>query len=292
VVAELVRRSALWAADTGPGRRLLTFYVDRGALPPATDQRSAPTPCASPFGLASMIPDAPTEMTFVERMFLYSLVRGTRPERVLEIGTSQGGSALIIASALEENRRGRVYSVDPMPRIELDPALFHGRLEVVTGASPEAVDELGESGKGPFDFVLIDGIHVHEQAKLDLAASLRYIAPDAYVLLHDSFHLGVSQAIAEVVAADSRVHDCGYVCNTPRPTGDLLTHAGFRLLRVGADVADAESLVRRAWDSIGKPPPLDPDLIDHDIYYCQYVTPCAYCQRQAALRAETSRAPS
>ncbi len=289
MVAEFVRRTALWAADTAPGRRLLTFYVRRGVVGPALEPADA---AGSAMGLAALIPDAPTEMTFVERMFLYSLVRGARPSRVLEIGTSQGGSTLIIASALEENGHGRIFSVDPMPRIELNENVFHGRLELVTGESPQAVDEIGQAGAGPFDFVLIDGIHVYDQAELDLAASLRYIAPNAYILLHDSFHLGVSRAIAELAAGDARVHDCGYVCNTPRPTGDLLTHAGFRLLRVGAEVVDAEEFVRPAWDAIGKPPPLDPDLVNHDIYYCQYITPCAYCQRRAALEEQSSRAAS
>src|SRR5690349_21516122 len=104
-----------------------------------------------------VILDAPTEMTFEERLFLYALVRGTAPRRVLEIGTSQGGSALIFASAMESNGSGTVVGIDPMPRVEIPDERFKGRFHLVTGESPGAVAEASELAGGLFDLVLIDG---------------------------------------------------------------------------------------------------------------------------------------
>jgi predicted O-methyltransferase YrrM len=229
-----------------------------------------------------VILDAPTEMSFDERLFLFALVRGTAPQRVLEIGTSQGGSAAIFAAALEANGSGTVVGIDPMPRIELPDDLFHGRFQLVTGESPAAIPEAASRVDGPFDLVLVDGIHIYQQAADDLAGALPHMASTGYLLFHDSFHFGVSEAIREAIEADPTLHDCGYVCARPRRVGDLLTHSGFRMVRRGAPVVDMESIVKPVWDEIDRRPPHDPDLRNHDIYYCEYIEPCAYCMRVRA----------
>lgn len=227
-----------------------------------------------------VILDAPTEMTFEERLFLYALVRGTAPRRVLEIGTSQGGSALIFASAMEANGSGTVVGIEPMPRVEIPDEQFKGRFELVTGESPGAVAEASELAGGLFDLVLIDGMHIYSQAAADIAGALPFLADQAYLLFHDAFHFGVSEAIREAIEADPDLHDCGYVCARPRTVGNLLTHGGFRLVRRGTSAIDVEALVKPVWDSFDLPVPHDPDLRDHDIYFCEAVKPCAYCVRQ------------
>jgi predicted O-methyltransferase YrrM len=238
-----------------------------------------PDPLLAPL---EAIVDAPTEMTFEERLFLFALVRGTRPERVLEIGTSQGGSAAIIAAALEANGTGLVVGIDPFPRIELPDDVFHGRFHLITGESPDAVEKAAETAGGPFDLVLIDGMHIYSQAAADIAGSLPFMADHGYLLFHDSFHYGVSEAIREAVDADAGLHDCGYVCSQARTVGYHLTHGGFRLVRRGTAAIDVEAMVKPTWDHFDLPVPHDPDLRDHDIYYCEAVTPCAFCRRHAA----------
>ena len=238
---------------------------------------------AGDLGHLGIIANAPSEMSLDERLFLYSLIRGRNPRRVLEIGTSQGGSAAIIAAALEDNDGdGRIIGIDPMPRIELDPAVFHGRFDLVTGKSPEAVTQAAERAGAPFDIVLIDGIHIYQQAADDLAASLPFATPDAYFLFHDSFHFGVSEAIREAVERHPDLHDCGYVCSRPRRVGDLLTHAGFRLLRRGGAIVDPTPLVAPLWREVNAAPPHDPALRNHDIWYCDAIEPCNYCVAQRA----------
>jgi predicted O-methyltransferase YrrM len=225
--------------------------------------------------------DVPTEMSFEERLFLYALVRGTRPSRILEIGTSQGGSAAIFAAALEANGApGIVVGIDPMPRIELPDEAFHARFHLVTGESPGAIAQAVEAAGGPFDLVLVDGMHIYQQAAADVGGALPFMAPDGYLLFHDSFHFGVSEAIREALEADPTLIDCGYVCNQPRRVGDLLTHAGFRLVRRGPEVVDVLALVKPVWDEVQLPPPHDPDLRNHDIYWCEYVEPCDWCAKR------------
>jgi predicted O-methyltransferase YrrM len=240
-----------------------------------------PRPSALPGHLGAVI-DAPTEMSIDERIFLYALVRGFAPRRVLEIGTSQGGSASIIAAALEDNGQGEVAGIDPYPRIEVAPAGFYGRFHLVTGTSPEVIPQAVEALGGSVDLLLIDGIHVYKQARTDLIETLPCLCPSAYILFHDAFHFGVSEAIRETVEQYPQLHDCGYVCSRPRRVGDLLTHAGFRLIRMGPAIVDIAPLVEGVWAEAGKQPPHDLDLRNHDIWYCTAIEPCAYCQREAA----------
>lgn len=263
------------AATTGPGRRVLRFCADDALVPPAGPEATGTAP-TSP---AELVATAPTEMSLEERGFLYALVRGSQPRRILEIGTSEGGSALVMATALEENGgEGRVWTIDPMPRIAFDQALFHGRVESVLGTSPDAVADVAARAGGLFDLVVIDGIHIHKQAAADLAAVRPHLAEGAYVLMHDAFHFGVSEAARELVEADPDVHDVGYPCNRPRPVGDRVTHAGFRMLRIGRRAVDVEPLVAPTWAAAGQRAPMSPALVDHDFWYCWAIEPCAYCR--------------
>lgn len=266
----LAKRSLAAMAGTAPGQRVLRFCADRDLVPPS----------ATPAGdVASLVREAPTEMSQEERGFLYALVRGCRPSRVLEIGTSEGGSSLVMALAMDENGgEGRVWTIDPLPRIAFDRALFHGRVESVTGTSPDAVHEVAARAGGPFDLAVVDGIHIYKQAAADLAAIRPHLAEGAFVLMHDAFHFGVSEAARELVEADRAVHDVGYPCNRPRRVGDRVTHAGFRMLRIGADAVEVAPLVQPTWAEVGLAPPLSPDLVNHDFWYCWAIEPCAYCQ--------------
>ena len=64
---------------------------------------------------------APVWMTLAERLLLFSLVYGLRPQRYLEIGTLQGGSALLACHAMDMTESsGRITCVDPEPRISAE----------------------------------------------------------------------------------------------------------------------------------------------------------------------------
>jgi predicted O-methyltransferase YrrM len=254
------------------------------AVPPSATP--SPTPYLTPWPehLDSIV-DAPTEMSSEERLFLYAIIRGIRPQRVLEIGTSQGGSTVIIANALQDNQMGEVAGIDPLPRIAIPEESFHGRFHLVTGTSPEVIEQARDSVAGLFDFVLLDGIHIYRQTARDISGALPYTCPNAYLLFHDAFHFGVSRAIDDLLAHDPSIHDCGYVCSTPRPVGDLLTHGGFRLLRKGSAAVDIEPLVASTWADLGKEPPHELDLVNHDIWYCDAIEPCDRCARTQVTNA-------
>ncbi len=228
-----------------------------------------------------MIYASPTDMSIDERLFLYALIRGIRPERVLEIGTRHGGSAAIMACAMEDVGSGKIVCVDPALSIKVNRDLFHGRVHFLEKPSPEAIPEAEAIAGGPFDFALIDGIHVYEQAKKDFEAAMRHMAPRGYLLFHDAFNFGVNEAIKEVLEGDNRLHDCGYLCATPSTTEDFSAYWGLRLVRFDpARVVDPTPALERGYLAAGKPvPKWDAELLNHDVWYCRAIKPCPRCVR-------------
>lgn len=282
------RRLVGLAARASIGQRILRYCAAYGLMPdgagapPSTSTFPPAGPLqASAATIASLatVEGAPTEMSPDERGFLYALVRGAQPRRVLEIGTAEGGSSLVMATAMEDNGgEGHIWTIDPAPRLTFDPARYRGRVDVVTGTSPEAVDAIAAGAGAPFDLALIDGIHIHRQARADLLAVLPHLGEGAYVLLHDAFHFGVSEAIRELVEADERVHDCGYPCTRPRAVGDRATHGGFRLLRIGERAVDVRPLVAPLWEGLATPAPVLRSQVNHDFWYCTVIEACDYCR--------------
>ena len=67
----------------------------------------------------------------IYRIFLYCLVRDIKPLSVLETGVLHGFSSLLILTALRENRRGRLISVDLPSYFESGPANDDGFIDVL-----------------------------------------------------------------------------------------------------------------------------------------------------------------
>lgn len=243
-----------------------------------------------------MIFSAPSEMTTTERLFLYSFVRGQRPQRILEIGTRHGGSASIMAAALEDSQRGddktpgQIIGVDPAPNITVRQRDFFNRFTLITKPSPDAIPEARQRAGGPFNLVLIDGLHIYEQAVKDIGAVTEHLAENAYVLFHDAFHYGVHEAIVEAIGKNPHLIDCGYPCSRPATSLPPLAYGGLRLLRYTSQaIIDPQPIINLEFEHYHKAVPLrDPTLFNHDEWYCRVVKPCAYCRKKTLLAAVRS----
>lgn len=233
-----------------------------------------------------VIYNAPSEMSVAERLFIYTLARGLRPAVALEIGTNHGGSAQIICSAMEDAGRGRLFGIDPFPRITVAQKKFLGRFTLIEAMSPDAIAEAGRQAGAKFNFVLVDGIHIHKQVKLEIAALLPHLAEEAVLLFHDAFHIGVAAAISEAVIANPSLHDCGYPCARPAVGVGHLAYGGFRMVRFATSpTIDAGKIVSDFCTETNKPqPPTDPAMFDHDPWYCRTYEKCAYCRAKDASR--------
>ncbi len=219
------------------------------ALPRASGERSAVSPVRpggsleldelSPQSLQRVL-DADAELLGVERVLLYSLVFGLRPRRVLEIGTFKGGSADVICAALDDLDQGRIYCVDPEPRLssEVRDRLAH-RMELIAEASPLAVEKARKAAGGQFDFAFIDGDHSTEGLLRDIEIALEHLEPGSHLVFHDSHFVEVEDGLHQAVRRWPEVIDCGELSLHAKPhdaepreiDGRPVRWGGLRLLR-------------------------------------------------------------
>lgn len=182
--------------------------------------------------------DAPAELLLPERLLMYSLVRGLRPQRCLEIGTHFGGSTAITCAALDDVGRGQLVCIDPHPLVpaEVWAGLAH-RATMIRGTSPGVLPEAVAAAGGLFDFLFIDGDHTHAGVVRDIEGVLTVAAPGAHLLFHDSHYWEVRDAIDECVGRyPGRLVDAGTLSALATdpiagPDGIAARWGGFRLLR-------------------------------------------------------------
>ena len=126
--------------------------------------------------------------------FLFGLVRGLRPRRVLELGTNLGVGAAHLAAALALNDAehpaeapGQLVTLEGAPALAALAGahlaeLGHGRrVEVVVGPFAETLPRVA----GPVDLVFVDGHHEPEAALGYLDVVSGALAPGAVVVLDD-----------------------------------------------------------------------------------------------------------
>jgi predicted O-methyltransferase YrrM len=90
---------------------------------------------------------------------LYALVRGCRPEIVVEFGTSFGISTIHLAAGVSDNGTGRVVTTELSDRkaaAARENLVEAGLAGVVTILQGDALETLGEVS-GPIGIVLLDG---------------------------------------------------------------------------------------------------------------------------------------
>ena len=136
------------------------------------------------FSSMDWIRTAPVWMTVAERLLLFSLIYGLRPQKYLEIGTFQGGSAILACRAMDmTGSKGSITCIDPEPKISTENwALISQRANLLEGLSPQILPQAVEAAGGAFDFVLIDGDHSYQGVKRDAEGVLPFVADGAYLL--------------------------------------------------------------------------------------------------------------
>lgn len=176
---------------------------------------------------------APAWMPSYERVLLYGLTVGLAPQRILEIGTFQGGSTLIMCAALDDLGAGQIVCVDPNPRLADDTwkAIRH-RTTIVDQGSPEGVVAARERSVSPFDFALIDGDHSRAGCDADIEATIPHLADEAHVLFHDAHYAEVRESIdAALQRYPDMFEDAGLISRGSTVDENGVRWGGLRLLR-------------------------------------------------------------
>jgi predicted O-methyltransferase YrrM len=225
---------------------------------------------------------APTHLSTPERLVLYAIVRGTLSRRALEIGTNLGGSAAIMAAAMEDNGIGQIVGLDPVRHV--DPTLphYYGRFKLIERPAPEGIGEAAEAAGGSFDLIFYDGPNVYTEVSRILKEAIPHLAEPAYIIVDNGFHYGVHQAVDEIIQTQTRFHDCGFLCVKLGTHDRHVAYNGLRLLRFDSNkLADPQPFIEREYLSIGVvPPKFDPEVVDHDGYWCRAVRKCPKCARE------------
>lgn len=191
------------------------------------------------FSSMDWIRTAPVWMTVAERLLLFSLIYGLRPQKYLEIGTFQGGSAILACRAMDmTGSKGSITCIDPEPKISTENwALISHRANLLEGLSPQILPQAVEAAGGAFDFVLIDGDHSYQGVKRDAEGVLPFVADGAYLLFHDSFFPDIARALDDFRQGHlGQVIDFGTLTREvtlhETPTGDAVQWGGLRMMQV------------------------------------------------------------
>jgi predicted O-methyltransferase YrrM len=257
----------------------MTFNIGKAFLGAIKKKERLTFPIAARDRL-SVIYTANTHLSIPERLFLYAIVRGTIPLRALEIGTAQGGSSLIVASAMEDNGIGRIIGIDPSPSAVSFPEHF-GRFQLIKAAAPSGIDEAVRLAGGKFDFVFYDGPNVHSASSDIISAIIPHLAERAYIVVDNALHYGLHQMVTDAVSTDERLHDCGFVCTRLGLHDPFVAYDGLRLLRFETEgVSDPQPIIEREFRAAGKPvPQFDPEVLNHGGWWCRAVCACPRCAR-------------
>ncbi len=142
----------------------------------------------------------PTAIDQQTAELLYSLIRMTDPETVIEIGTANGNSAIAIGQALEDNKFGKLYTIDPnkdeFVTLAIKKAKLGNRIQYIIDYSFNAIPSLQLK---KIDFAFIDGNHNYENVVTDFNLVKNLIQPGGIVVFHDTiFHRGPRQFIQEL----------------------------------------------------------------------------------------------
>ncbi len=135
-----------------------------------------------------------SETAEYERRFLNGIIREVKPEKVLEVGISAGGSSIIILNAIKDIEGAELYSIDRNTQYYSNPGKKAGYLvekfipdymnkwKLYTGAvSAKYLEEIG----GGIDLCLLDTVHYPPGELLDILMSLPFMKKDGIIIIHD-----------------------------------------------------------------------------------------------------------
>lgn len=155
-----------------------------------------------PLGIFDKLPEYKKycEMSEFEQSFLCGMLKETQPKKVVEIGTSAGGTTAVILNCLAMlGNSVEMYSCDLTDVYYQDTSLLTGfvvekvkpyindsgiKINYTLMTGDYAPNFLPKIGKG-IDFLILDTRHCLPGEMLDFLACLPYLKPNACVVLHD-----------------------------------------------------------------------------------------------------------
>jgi predicted O-methyltransferase YrrM len=130
---------------------------------------------------------------------LYSVVRMTRPQTIVEIGSARGFSTCALALACAENGSGTVFAIDPHLTNDwtdvgtqgktfdfLKARLAEYQLESQCSPIRETSAVAGAAWSRPIDLLFIDGDHTKAGVTGDFESFAPWVREDGLIIVHDT----------------------------------------------------------------------------------------------------------
>jgi predicted O-methyltransferase YrrM len=167
-----------------------------------------------------------------ELLTLGAIIRMTKPRFVVEFGTFQGGSTLVMAANIDPGGRIVTIDLDPSQRTSHEHGLGTGLLEFDLGSLfrgtrfepmieqrwSNTLNVAGDDLLGKADLVFVDADHTYPFAKHDTAKALTFVRPGGWIVWHDYTWLpehsecaGVTRAVNEFF---QRHGNCFHIAKT------------------------------------------------------------------------------
>lgn len=144
-----------------------------------------------------------------EASMLYKYVKKTKGN-VVEIGRKYGGSAILIASAMDGDRKLHSIDIVSYPQLQqnLDKTSQEtvDRIDVIVGESTEIAKQWTEE----VSLVFVDGDHAYDSVQNDVNSWGKFVEPGGFMALHDvrDTFLGLEPIIDELKENGWEEVDC------------------------------------------------------------------------------------
>ena len=144
------------------------------------------------------------ELILDEQKFFHGLLRTIKPKKIVEIGVSCGGSAILILNAIKDIEGAKLFSIDRSINWYRDrtkktgylvqekfPELMNKWTLYTGGLTSEFIETIGDG----IDLAFIDTMHVTPGEMLDWLMVLPFLKNEAIVVFHDAFILYINKTI-------------------------------------------------------------------------------------------------
>ena len=118
--------------------------------------------------------------------FLYGLVRAIKPINAIETGTFEGFSAISIAQALKDNKKGLLWTIDYKDYGAKKMFKNYGVEEWIAqiiGVSPAILEKI--VSENDIDFAFLDCRHTYKAVFSELEVLHKYFKIGSYIAGHD-----------------------------------------------------------------------------------------------------------
>lgn len=174
-----------------------------------------------------------SELSEAEHGFICGLIKKYKPQKIVELGVSGGGTSVLILNCLQKLGLNdtKMYSVDLSETYHFNPEKRCGfqieearpflknidNHQLILGKIlPEVIEDIAKDGK--IDFLILDTTHYLPGELMDFAIAIPYLSDEAVIVLDDTsfwFEGENRWAFATKVLFDLCISDNKYYAQTP-----------------------------------------------------------------------------